>query len=93
VEAFFSTEESGIADRLSKLADRIAGTGKSLLLTRRETLQGQVERNNERVGALNKRLEKERERLLRNFYKTEEAISKIQSNQNAVSSIQYIKPN
>jgi flagellar hook-associated protein 2 len=92
VEAFFATKDTGIADRLSDLADRLAGTGNSLLLTRRETLQSQVERNNERVEALNKRLEKERERLLENFYKTEEAISKIQSNQNAVSSIQYIKP-
>jgi flagellar hook-associated protein 2 len=91
VEAFFATDESGLANRLSDLADRIAGETGSLLINRSESLSTQVRRNNERVETLNERLEAERERLLKQFYATEEAIAKIQSNQSYVSQIQPVR--
>ncbi len=87
VEEFFTTEENGLADRLSSLADRIAGVDNGMLLNRGQTLSSQIEFNNTRIDTLNTRLEKERERLLRQFYATEEAIAKIQSNQAAISQI------
>lgn len=88
VGAFFTTDQTGLADRLSDVADTLAGADNSLLLRRRETIQTQTERNNERVETLNERLDRERERLLLQFFRTEEAISSIQSNQASVSSIQ-----
>lgn len=90
VEAFFATDESGLANRLNDLADRIAGESGSLLINRSESLSTQVRRNNERVETLNERLEAERERLLKQFYATEEAIAKIQSNQSYISQIQPV---
>ncbi|MCG8652590.1 MAG: flagellar filament capping protein FliD [Pirellulales bacterium] len=90
VEAFFTTDEFGLADRLNALADRIAGETNSLLINRTNTLTTQIERNNERIDALNLRLENERERLLNQFISTEEAIAKIQSNQSFISQIQRI---
>ncbi len=90
VEEFFTTAETGLSNRLSDLADRIAGEGSGMLLNRTETLTSQIESNNERIDTLSTRLEKERERLLLQFYKTEEAIAKIQSNQSAISQIQPI---
>lgn len=90
VEEFFTTAETGLADRLSKLADRIAGVGNGMLLNRGETLSSQIEFNNTRIETLNERLEKERERLLRQFYATEEAIAKIQSNQVALEQIRPV---
>ena len=85
--AFFATDTTGLADRLSDVADRIAGVDNSLLFRRRETIQTQTERNNERIETLNNRLDRERERLLQQFFRTEEAIGRIQSNQSSVASI------
>ncbi len=90
VEEFFTAADSGLANRLSSLADRIAGEGSGMLLNRTETLSDQIEANNSRIESMNLRLENERERLLLQFYKTEEAIAKIQSNQSAIQSIQPI---
>ena len=92
VEALFTTEGTGIADRLTEAADRIAGVENGSLIRRAETLRNQIDRNNLRVESLNERLENERERLTLQFYRTEEAIARIQSNQGALASIQYIGP-
>ena len=90
VEAFFTTEDSGLADRLSELADSIAGAESSLLINRTETLGAQVLRNNQQIETLNERLEVQRERLTLQFFQTEEAISRLQSNSSAIDSIQRI---
>lgn len=90
VESFFTTETSGLADRLSGLADRLAGIDGGMLLNRSETLNSQIEFNSVRIDTLSDKLEAERERLLLRFYKTEEAIAKIQSNQSAIDQIQPV---
>ena len=90
VEEFFSTKDSGLAAKLDSLADKLAGETNGMLLNRSDTLSTQIEFNNERIESLNERLENERERLLRQFYSMEQAIAKIQSNQQAVSQISPI---
>jgi len=91
VESFFTTNETGLADRLSSLADKIAGPSTSLLITRTETIGTRMEKNNERIDQLNKRLDNERERLLKQFYATETAIGKLQTNSNYISQIERIE--
>lgn len=88
VEKFFTNEDTGVAARLNSLADRLAGVDNGMLLTRGNALTTRVERNNERIDAMNVRLENERERLLTQFYTMESAIAKIQSNSQYVSGIQ-----
>jgi flagellar hook-associated protein 2 len=88
VEDFFTSDETGLADRLSNLADRIAGVSDGLLLNRSETLTTQIETNNNRILDMNERLNNERERLLRQFQSTELAIARIQSDQSAINQIQ-----
>ncbi len=90
VEAFFATDETGLIDRLSTLADRIAGESNGMLINRSQTLSSQIDFNDQRITDMNTRLEKERERLLKQFYATEEAIAKIQSNQSAINQIERI---
>ncbi|MEM6692368.1 MAG: flagellar filament capping protein FliD, partial [Planctomycetota bacterium] len=90
VEAFFATEQNGFASRLDDLANQIAGIDNSLLSNRTSTLSTQIDRNNDRVTTLDGRLERQRERLLQQFFETEQAIARIQSNQSAISSIQPI---
>ena len=87
VEEFFSTSDSGLAARLDSLAEKLAGGTNGMLLNRSETLSTQIAFNNDRIDALNERLDAERERLLRQYYSMEQAIAKIQSNQQAVSQI------
>ncbi|MEX0824713.1 MAG: flagellar filament capping protein FliD [Pirellulaceae bacterium] len=90
VEQFFTKEETGLAARLDQLAERIAGSEHGLLMGRNETLTRQIEQNRDRVETLNERLENERERLLKQFYSVEEAIAKLQSNQQYISQIQPV---
>ncbi len=87
VEEFFSTSDSGLAAKLDSLAESLAGQTNGMLLNRSETLSTQIAFNNDRIESLNDRLENERERLLRQYYSMEQAIAKIQSNQQAVSRI------
>ncbi len=87
VEEFFSTSDTGLAAKLDSLAEKLAGGTNGMLLNRSETLTTQIEFNNDRIESLNDRLENERERLLRQYYSMEQAIAKIQSNQQAVSQI------
>ncbi|QDT04549.1 Flagellar hook-associated protein 2 [Rubripirellula lacrimiformis] len=91
VEAFFTTEDTGLAQRIDDIADRIAGVDGGLLLTRSETITTQIERNGTQIDSMNSRLERERERLLTQFYATETAISKLQSNGTAIDQIQRIE--
>jgi flagellar hook-associated protein 2 len=90
VEQFFAIDEIGFADRLNEVAERIAGVGQGMLLSRSQTLATQVETNNSRVDVLNRRLGQERDRLLRRFQETEAAIAKIQSSQAALEQIRLI---
>lgn len=91
VQAFFTTDGTGLGKRIDDVADRIAGVDGGLLLTRTDTLGTQIERNTAQVDVMNSRLERERERLLNQFYATETAISKLQSNQSAIGSIERIE--
>lgn len=90
VEAFFTTETTGASARLKNLADRLAGVDNGMLLNRGNALTRRVEQNNERIAQMDRRLENERERLLRQFFEMEAAISRIQSNQQYITGIQPI---
>ncbi|TWU46227.1 Flagellar hook-associated protein 2 [Rubripirellula tenax] len=90
VQAFFATDETGLANRLDELSDRIAGVDGGLLLNKTDTLGLQIERNSTQVDKMNARLDKERDRLLATFYANETAISKLQSNSSAIDQIQRI---
>ena len=85
-----SDENRGFVGQLDRLADRIAGAENSMLIGKTKTLATQLERNNDRVDSYNERLASERERLLKQYYAMEEAIAKIQSNQQYVSQIGFL---
>ena len=90
VEAFFATDDTGLADRLNTLADLYAGADSSTLVNKSQTLTLQITRNNDRITSLNARLENERTRLLNTYYSMEEAIAKIQTNQSFISNIKPV---
>ncbi|MBL8888914.1 MAG: flagellar filament capping protein FliD [Planctomycetaceae bacterium] len=88
VVQFFETANTGVAARFTAVTDRLAGIENSVLLNRNSTLQRQIETINDRIDSQSLRLEAYRERLLNQFFRMEETLSRIQRSQTAVNSIQ-----
>ncbi len=91
VQTFLTRENSGLVARLNKASDRLAGINSSLLISRSEALGERIMRNSQQADVMQLRLDAERQRLLKQFISAEEAIAKLQSNQNAISQIQLIR--
>ncbi|MEZ6090088.1 MAG: flagellar filament capping protein FliD [Pirellulaceae bacterium] len=93
VKTFFTSETTGVSARLKKSVDSLAGINNSVLLNRNRSLQERIDTNNQRIASYNTRLEKEESRLLAQFYAMEQAIAKLQSNQQFLGNITLITAN
>jgi flagellar hook-associated protein 2 len=89
VQDFFNTAETGFAARAKSVIDGLSGVKSGLLLKRNEALQSTIELNGRRLESMNERLDRERTRLLQQFYRMEEAIAAAQRN---MSTIANLKP-
>lgn len=92
VKQFFTTPQFGVAARLDALIERLAGAGNSLLINRNLALQRRIELNNSRVEAMNKRLDRERQTLLAQFFRLENAVARMQSTLSALNNLQIVPP-
>ena len=92
VTKFFSDETNGFAARADAAIEQLVGVNHSVLLSRAEVLQRQVEDYAQRIDAMNARLDHSREALLKQFYNMELVIGRIKNNLDAIGSIQYIPP-
>ena len=92
LELFFNDEQRGLAQQLQKTIDRLAGEGNSLLVNRAAALERRINTNLTKIEAFTDRLEVRRERLLLQFFRTETAIAKMQSNLDALAAIAPITP-
>lgn len=92
VRTFFTQAETGLADRMKDLAERLAGEDNSMLLSRIEAIQKTVENNERRIAHLEEILDRQRERMLKSFYRLEEVIGKMQLQLTALSQLQVIPP-
>ncbi|XZE52055.1 flagellar filament capping protein FliD [Planctomycetaceae bacterium SH139] len=90
VERFVTHEDRGFVAKLDQLVERYAGLDGGLLLNRTTTLNNQIEANGQRITSMGVRLDRERSRLLKQFYQMEASIAKVQGNQQFLSSIQLI---
>jgi flagellar hook-associated protein 2 len=90
VKDFFTNTTNGFSKRAKQVADQLAGVESGALLARNNTLQANIENNSSRIAAFDVRLEKERNRLLRQFYAMEQAISRLQNNLSSISRIQSV---
>jgi flagellar capping protein FliD len=92
IKQFFTNETSGFAKKIDDVFERLVGRDNSVLINRVEAINRQVEDATERIAAFDERLEKARDRLLKEFYNMELLIGRIRSNLDAIGSIQYIAP-
>ncbi len=87
VTDFFTAAEVGVAHVLKEQVEAITDSADGLIARRDDSLGDQKEILQERVETLNERLERKRMRLLRDFQAMESALSMMQSQQNALSSL------
>lgn len=90
VERFVTHEDRGLVAKIDQIVERYAGLDGGLLLNRTTTLNNQIEANGQRITSMGVRLDRERSRLLKQFYQMEASIAKVQGNQQFLSSIQLI---
>ncbi len=90
VKAFFTTKATGFSDRVGTLIEQLAGADKSMFSYRLDGLQTMIDDNNNRIDAMNARLNMQKESMLMQFYNMELAISNTQSNLSTLDSIQWM---
>ncbi|MCC6123424.1 MAG: flagellar filament capping protein FliD [Pirellulales bacterium] len=90
VKQFFTTKTAGASDKFKSLLDSLSGEGNSLLALNINGLDKTIRENKAQIEAMQARLDQDRDLLLIKFYNMELAVSKLQSNLNALSSIDWI---
>lgn len=89
-KADFTSTTNGFSQLAKDVTDSLAGVERGALLTRSETLNSQIDQNRDRIEALSTRLDKQRTRLLTQFYNMEQVISRLQQNLSALNGLQAI---
>ncbi|MEX2175117.1 MAG: flagellar filament capping protein FliD [Pirellulaceae bacterium] len=89
---FFTDEDNGFAVEADAVLERLVGRDNSVLVARAETLSRQVEVSEGRIDAWDDRLDRQRERLLTEFYRIELVVSKLRNSLTAIGQIQAIPP-
>lgn len=92
VEEFFTKEETGFSAKAKQVSERLAGIENGALLSRNNLLQSQIEQNQQRIESFDIRLDRQRTRLLTQFYNMETVIGKLQNNLSALNQLQIIPP-
>lgn len=92
VVSFFADAQRGFAKQADLLLEQLVGKNQSLLVGRVQTLQRQMDFAQTRIDQWNARLDRQRQRLLDQFYRLEEVVGRIRNNLNAIGQIQFIPP-
>ena len=90
LEQFFTQVGSGASAKIVAAAERLAGEGNSVLVNRIDALAQTIGTNSRTIADLGTSLERERESLLAQFFRMEEAIGRLQSNLTAIGQIQTL---
>ena len=92
VQQFFAQKDTGFSAKLDKLIEQTAGETNSMLAARLKSLSDTITDNQQRIDAMNKRLDDQQQQLLTKFYLMDVAIGKMKNDLNVVNQIQYIAP-
>ena len=84
--------EHGVVAKFTKVIDRLADADNSLLTNRNDALQATIESNEKRIERFNESLDRQRERLLLQFYQLEQVIATLQQNLSALQSLTPLEP-
>ena len=87
IQNYLTKEKTGFAARAKVVLDTVVGEKGSVLVNRSKTLQKTIEISTSRSDALTVRLEREKERLTKQFYDLETNIAKIRNNGSALNQL------
>jgi flagellar hook-associated protein 2 len=92
VQDFFTNSINGFSKRAREVSDSLASVQSGALLARNNSIQQSIEQNTGRIASMDVRLERQRARLLQQFFGMEQAIAKLQRNLTAINQLQIIPP-
>ncbi len=92
VEELFTDPVAGVSARFGDVIDGLAASQTGLLDNRASALADKIDSNNDRIEFFDARLEKERARLLTEFFNLETMLAQLQDNVAALNTFQPIPP-
>lgn len=92
LQTFFSDPTNGVVTKFNAAIDRLADADNSLLTNRSDALQATIDLNEKRIEQLNESLDRQRERLLLQFYQLEQVIAELQQGLSALGALQPLAP-
>jgi len=92
LQNFFSDSSIGVVAKFNSTIDRLADVDNSLLTNRGDALQATIDSNERRIEQLNESLDRQRERLLLQFFQLEQVIAGLQENLASLQSLQPLAP-
>ncbi len=87
VQDFLTKEKTGFAARAKIVLEGLVGEKNSVLVSRSQALQKTIESSTNRSSTLSTRLDKERNRLTKQFYDLETNLAKIKNNGSALNQL------
>jgi flagellar hook-associated protein 2 len=79
VGQFFADATTGFGKKLDQLLEQLGGGEKSLLVQRMEALSRKIEWNTRRIEQMDAQLDRQRQRLLRDFYRLDRIVGQMQT--------------
>ena len=92
LQTFFGDKTNGVVAKFTEVIDRLAEGDNSLLTNRNDALQATIESNEKRIERFNESLDRQRERMLLQFFQLEEVIAKLQQGLSALQSLTPLEP-
>ena len=92
LQSLFTAKDRGIIAKFEAAIESLTGTENGLLTNRGDSLTTTIEANEARIERFNESLDRQRERLLLQFFQLEQIISGLQTSQKAVNSFQSVPP-
>jgi len=92
LQTLFTAEDRGVVAKFEAAIENLAGSENGLLTRRNDSLRVTIESNEARIERFNESLDRQRERLLLQFFQLEQVIAGLQTSQAAVNSFQSVPP-
>ncbi len=92
LQTFFGDSSNGVAAKFNEAIEQLSGADNGLLKNRSDALQSTIDSNETRIENFNDSLDRQRERLLLQFFQLEQVISGLQQSQTALNSLSPIAP-
>jgi len=92
LQTLFTDSDSGVVAKFNEAIDRLSGTDNGLLTNRVDSLQTTIDSNDARIARFDDQLDRQRERLLLQFFQLEQVIATMRQSQTALDALQPLAP-